>query len=46
MAKRKDLFDIPMTIEWSGKNNRKYFLRHLIESNNLKSMTEVGVRDQ
>ena len=45
MAKRKDLFDIPMTIEWSGKSNRKYFLRHLIESNNFKSMTEVGVRD-
>jgi len=34
-----------MTIDWSGKNNRKYFLRHLIESNNFTTMIEVGVRD-
>ena len=34
-----------MTIEWNKKSNRKYFLRHLIESNNYTTMTEVGVRD-
>jgi predicted O-methyltransferase YrrM len=34
-----------MTIEWKGKPNRKYFLRHLIEQNNFTTMIEVGVRD-
>ena len=34
-----------MTIDWSGKKNRKYFLRYLIETNNYSSMIEVGVRD-
>jgi predicted O-methyltransferase YrrM len=34
-----------MTIQWEGKTNRKHFLRHLIEKNNFKTMTEVGVRD-
>ena len=45
MAKRKDLLDIPMTIEWHKKSNRKYFLKHLIETNNYTTMCEVGVRD-
>lgn len=45
MAKRKDLLDIPMTIEWNQKSNRKYFLKHLIESNGYTTMAEVGVRD-
>jgi len=45
MAKRKDLLNIPMTIEWNEKSNRKYFLRHLIEHNNYTTMAEVGVRD-
>lgn len=45
MAKRTDLLNIPMTISWSQKSNRKYFLKHLIEKNNYTSMAEVGVRD-
>jgi predicted O-methyltransferase YrrM len=45
VAKRRDLLDVPMTIEWSRKSNRKYFLQELIESNNFTSMAEVGVRD-
>ena len=45
MAKRKDLLDIPMTIEWNNKSNRKHFLKHLIETYNIKTMAEVGVRD-
>jgi len=36
---------IPRTIQWNSKPNRKYFLRHLIESNNFSTMCEVGVRD-
>jgi len=45
MSKRNDLLNIPMTIDWSGKANRKYFLRHIIENNNFQTMAEVGVRD-
>ena len=45
MAKRKDLLDVPMTIEWEHKSNRKYFLDYLIKSNNYTTMAEVGVRD-
>ena len=45
MSKRKDLLDIPMTIEWSGKSNRRHFLCNLIKKNNFTSMAEVGVRD-
>ena len=45
MAKRKDLLDVPITIEWNQKSNRKYFLKHLIESNSYTSMAEIGVRD-
>lgn len=45
MAKRKDLLDVPMTITWNGKPNRKYFLKHLIATNNYTSMAEIGVRD-
>lgn len=45
MAKRKDLLNIPMTIEWSEKPNRKHLLRHFIEENNFTSMAEIGVRD-
>ena len=45
MTKRKDLLNVPMTIEWNKKSNRKFFLRHLIETNNYNIMCEVGVRD-
>jgi len=45
MAKRKDLLDVKPTIEWNGKPNRKYFLKHLIQKYDYKSMIEVGVRD-
>lgn len=45
MAKRKDLLNVPMTIEWSRKHNRKYFLEYLIKENNYSTMAEVGVRD-
>ena len=45
MARRNDLLNIPMTISWDKKPNRKYFLRHLIQENNYTSMAEVGVRD-
>lgn len=45
MAKRKDLLNVPMTIEWNSKPNRKYFLKYLIEQNNYTTMAEVGVRD-
>lgn len=45
MAKRRDLLTIPMTVDWNGKSNRKYFLRYLLEKNNFTSMAEVGVRD-
>ena len=45
MAKKSDLIDVPMTIEWHQKPNRKYFLKHLIESNGYTSMAEIGVRD-
>lgn len=45
MAKRKDLLTVPMTIEWEHKSNRKYFLDHLIKTNNFTTMAEVGVRD-
>jgi predicted O-methyltransferase YrrM len=45
MSKRNDLLSVPTTITWNGKTNRKYFLRHLIETNSYKTMAEVGVRD-
>ena len=45
MAKRNDLLDVPMTITWTQKSNRKYFLRYLIEKNGYTTMAEVGVRD-
>ena len=37
--------NVPMTVQWEGKNNRKHFLKYLIEKNNFKIMAEVGVRD-
>ena len=43
--KRTDRLDVPMTIEWNGKGNRRHFLKHLLEENNFKVMAEVGVRD-
>lgn len=45
MSNRKDLLNVPMTIEWNHKSNRKHFLKHLIESNGYKTMAEIGVRD-
>lgn len=45
--KRTDRLQVRETIEFNtgGKRNRKHFLRYLIESRNLKTMIEVGVRD-
>jgi len=45
MAKRNDLLDVKPTIDWTGKPNRKYFLKWLINKYNYTSMIEVGVRD-
>lgn len=45
MAQNKKRLNIPMTIDWNSKPNRKYFLKFLIESNNYTSMAEIGVRD-
>ena len=45
MANRKDLIDVPMTLDWSGKSNRRHFLNYLIQKNQFNSMAEVGVRD-
>jgi predicted O-methyltransferase YrrM len=45
MAKRNDLLTVPMTVEWNNKPNRKYFFKHLIETNSYTTMAEVGVRD-
>lgn len=45
MAKRTDLIHVPMTVTWEQKPNRRYFLKHLIETNGYTSMAEVGVRD-
>ena len=43
--KRQDRLIVPMTIDWSGKTNRKHFLRYLINENNYTTMAEVGVWD-
>ena len=43
--KRTDRLEVPMTIEWLGRSNRRHFLKHLLEINNFKVMAEVGVRD-
>jgi len=45
MARRNDLLHVPMTVEWSGKSNRRHFLNYLIKQNNFTTMAEVGVRD-
>jgi predicted O-methyltransferase YrrM len=46
MANSNRRLTILPTIKWeSKKQNRKYFLRHLIEANNYTTMAEVGVRD-
>lgn len=45
MAKRNDLLNVPMSIEWTGKSNRKYFLEYLINNYNISTMAEIGVRD-
>ena len=45
MNARADRLQVEMTVPWLGKSNRKYFLRHLIETNNFNKMVEVGVRD-
>lgn len=45
MANRNDLIKVPMTIDWPGKQNRKYFLKHLINTNKFETVVEVGVRD-
>ena len=42
--KRNDRLQVPMTIEWNGKNRRKDFLGHIIETNNFKTLVEVGTR--
>lgn len=43
--KRTDRLNVPITIAWEGKGNRKHVLKHLIEKNNFTVMAEVGVRD-
>lgn len=43
--KRQDRLTVSMTIPWSGPNNRKYFLKHLIDTNSFVTMAEIGVRD-
>ena len=43
--KRTDRLDVPVTMTWEGKGNRKHVLKHLIEKNNFTIMAEVGVRD-
>jgi len=45
MAKRNDLLDVPITVEWSGKSNRRHFLNYLIQKNKFTTMAEIGVRD-
>jgi predicted O-methyltransferase YrrM len=37
--------NVPMTIDWDRKPNRKHFLKHLIDSNKFETVLEVGVRD-
>lgn len=41
----KNRLSIKPTIEWNGKQNRRFFLDWLIKENNIKYMAEVGVRD-
>tara|TARA_E500000178_G_scaffold333315_1_gene368085 strand:+ start:5396 stop:5884 length:489 start_codon:yes stop_codon:yes gene_type:complete len=41
----KHKINVPRTIEWNNKPNRKYFLEHLIIDNGYMSMAEIGVRD-
>ena len=36
--KRTDRLNVPMTIGWTGKSNRRHFLKHLLETNNFKLM--------
>lgn len=42
--KRHDRLNVPMTVEWSGKDYRGSYLLHLIEKYNFKVMAEVGVK--
>jgi len=37
--------NIEQTIKYKGKPNRKHFLNWWIKKHNIKTMTEVGVRD-
>jgi len=37
--------NLDQTIEYTGKPNRKHFLNWWIKKHNIKTMTEVGVRD-
>ena len=41
----KHRIKVGRTVKWDSKPNRKFFLRHLIETNNFTTMCEVGVRD-
>jgi predicted O-methyltransferase YrrM len=45
IKKRTDRLNVPVTLPWEGKGNRKHVLQRLIEKNNFKTMAEVGVRD-
>ncbi len=36
---------VDITVPWTGKSNRRYFLDWLIKKHNVKTMAEVGVRD-
>lgn len=44
--KRQDRLDVAETVSFAGtKQNRRHFLRHIIEQNHVRRMIEVGVRD-
>ena len=43
--RKKIRLNVPMTISWDHKSNRKHFLKHLISINNFSTVLEIGVRD-
>ena len=45
MPTNKVRIDVPMTIMWNKKSNRRHFLKHLIDTNSFSTILEVGVRD-
>lgn len=45
MASRAHRLDVPATILWNNKSNRKHFLDYIIKKFNINVLAEVGVRD-